>query len=44
MNSTKETLIEQLNELFEEMTENQVLYSYTFLSKLFGCSDKKEDR
>ena len=37
---------ENLIELIDKMTENQVIYSYTFLSRLFGIADnnKKEDR
>lgn len=37
---------ENLIKLIDKMTESQVLYSYTFLSKMFGNSDnnKKEDR
>ena len=32
--------------LIDEMTENQLIYSYTFLSKMFDNPDsnKKEDR
>lgn len=31
---------EKLHELIEELSEAQVIYTYTFLSKLFGMKQK----
>ena len=42
----KETTVkEQLLELIENMTENQIIYSYTFLSRILSIEvPKKENR